>query len=121
MRPTRRSARHLLAAFVLLAALGLPGCDRIALGADHIGDLLQHPADYQGKTVKVAGTVTNALVVPFVGTRLFTVRDDTGEIVVVTYGDLPAVGQKVVARGMFSSVASLGTQFVGPHITIPRS
>ncbi|HEX9109392.1 MAG TPA: hypothetical protein VF832_19250, partial [Longimicrobiales bacterium] len=75
---------------------------------------------YQGKTVKVAGEVTNALQIPFVGARVYTVRDKTGEIAVVTYGELPAVGDKVVARGMFSNLATIGVQSVGPHITIAR-
>jgi len=106
---------------VLAAALlALTACDRIALGADHIGDLLASPAAYQGKNVKVAGVVTNAVQVPFVGTRLYTVRDNTGEIAVVTYGELPAMGEKVVAHGMFSSVATLGVRSVGPHITVAR-
>ena len=47
-------------------------------------------------------------------------RDETGEITVLTTGELPAVGQKVVARGVFSSVATFGTQSVGPHITVQR-
>ncbi len=118
---TRREAlRALLGVVVLAAALGTPACDKLALGADHIGTLLENPTAYQGKNVKVAGTVTNALQVPFVGLRVYTVRDNTGEIAVVTYGELPAVGQKVVARGMFSNVATIGVQSVGPHITVPR-
>ncbi len=114
------SVRRLLATLALSAAIGFTGCDKIPLGADHIGDLLENPTAYQGKTVKVAGVVTNAVQVPFVGTRLYTVRDNTGEIAVVTYGDLPPVGQKVVARGMFSSVATIGVRSLGPHITVAR-
>lgn len=104
----------------LILATTLPACDKIPIGADPIGSLLENPASYQGKTVKVAGEVTNAIQLPFVGTRLYTVRDKTGEIAVVTYGELPPVGQKVVARGMFSTVATIGLQSVGPHITVPR-
>lgn len=120
MMPAHRSVRRLLAVIALCAAGALAGCDRIALGADHIGDLLANPAAYQGKNVKVAGVVTNAVQVPFVGTRLYTVRDNTGEIAVVTYGELPAMGEKVVAHGIFSTVATLGVRSVGPHITVAR-
>ncbi len=120
MATRRDTLRSLFGAAVLAAALVLPACDKLAIGADHIGTLLENPTAYQGKTVKVAGTVTNALQVPFVGLRLYTVRDNTGEIAVVTNGELPAVGQKVVARGIFSNVATLGTQSVGPHITVSQ-
>ncbi len=117
----RRSHLHrVLLAMVLMLAATLPACDKIALGADPIGSLVENPAAYQGKTVKVAGVVTNAVQVPFVGSRLYTVRDKTGEIAVVTYGELPAVGEKVIARGIFSTVATFGAQSVGPHITVPR-
>ncbi len=117
----RRSHVHgALLAVVLMLTVTVPACDKIAFGADHIASLLDNPAQYQGKTVKVAGVVTNAAQVPFVGSRLYTVRDQTGEIAVVTYGELPAVGQKVVARGIFSTVATFGAQSVGPHITVPR-
>ncbi len=107
-------------AMILALAATLSACDKIALGADPIASLLDNPAQYQGKTVKVAGVVTNAVQVPFVGSRLYTVRDKTGEIAVVTYRELPAVGQKVIARGTFSTVATFGAQSVGPHITVPR-
>ncbi len=120
MMPAHRRVRRLVAAIALCTAVALTACDRIAFGADHIGDLLANPAAYQGKNVKVAGVVTNAVQLPFVGTRLYTVRDNTGEIAVVTYGDLPPVGQKVVARGMFSSVATIGVRSLGPHITVAR-
>jgi cytochrome c-type biogenesis protein CcmE len=117
--PGRSTGRGLLA-LILALAFTVPACDRIAIGADHIGSLLENPTSYQGKTVKVAGVVTNALQLPFVDTRLYTVRDGTGEIAVVTRGELPAVGQKVVARGTFSTVATFGTRSVGPHINLPR-
>ncbi len=120
MMPAHRSVRRVVAAIALGAVVALTACDRIAFGADHIGDLLANPAAYQGKNVKVAGVVTNAVQLPFVGTRLYTVRDNTGEIAVVTYGELPAMGEKVVAHGMFSTVATLGLRSVGPHITVAR-
>ena len=120
MASRRHVLRRILGVYALSATVAFAACDKIALGADPIGDLVQNPSAYQGKTVKIAGTVTNALQVPFVGARLYTVRDKTGQIAVVTYGELPAVGQKVVARGMFSTVATLGIQSVGPHITVAR-
>ncbi len=104
----------------LALALALVGCGMTSLGADRIGTLLQDPAAYDGKTVKVVGEVTNVVKLPFLETRLYTVRDGTGELVVVTYGELPRVGQRVIARGTFSTLATFGVQSVGPHLTIGK-
>ncbi len=104
----------------LALAVALLGCGMTSIGADRIGTLLQDPAAYDGKTVKVAGEVTNVVKLPFVETRLYTVRDDTGELTVVTYGELPRVGERVIARGTFSTLATFGVQSVGPHLTVGR-
>ncbi len=102
----------------LCLALALAGCGMTTIGRDPIGSLLADPTAYDGKTVKVAGEVTSVVKLPFLQARLYTVRDDTGELLVVTYGELPRVGQRVIARGTFSTLASIGVQSVGPHITI---
>ncbi len=104
----------------LALAMALLGCGMTSIGRDPIGALLKDPTAYDGKTVKVAGEVTNVVKLPFLETRLYTVRDDTGELTVVTYGELPRVGERVVARGTFSTLATFGVQAVGPHLTIGK-
>ena len=115
---TKSRARSGGRALALVALLALAGCGMTSIGADRIGTLLQDPAAYDGKTVKVAGKVTEVVKLPFVETRLYTVRDDTGELTVVTYGQLPRVGERVIARGTFSTLAIFGVQSLGPHLTI---
>ena len=117
---TKSRARSGGRALALVALLALAGCGMTSIGADRIGTLLQDPAAYDGKTVKVAGKVTEVVKLPFVETRLYTVRDDTGDLLVVTYRDLPRVGESVVARGTFSTLATFGVQGVGPHLTVGR-
>ncbi len=107
-------------AVLALVALLVAGCGMTSLGADRIETLLKDPVAYDGKTVKVAGEVTNVVKLPFLDTRLYTVRDDTGELMVVTYGELPRVGERVIARGTFSTLATFGVQSVGPHLTVGK-
>ncbi len=104
----------------LALALALVACEMTTIGRDPIGALLKDPAAYDGRTVKVVGEVTNVVKLPFLETRLYTVRDGTGELVVVTYGELPRVGERVIARGTFSTLATIGVQAVGPHLTIDK-
>jgi len=115
-RTSPRGPHPLALALLLLLA----GCGMTSIGADRIGTLLENPTAYDGKTVKVAGEVTDVVKLPFVDTRLYTVRDATGELAVVTYGVLPRVGEKVVTRGTFSTLATFGVQSVGPHLTVGK-
>ncbi len=104
----------------LVLIVALAGCGMTSIGADRIGKLLEDPAAYDGRTVKIAGEVTDVVKLPFVDTRLYTLRDETGDLLVVTYGVLPRVGEKVVVRGTFSTLATFGVQSLGPHLTVGK-
>ena len=86
--------------------------------ATPIHDLIASPGQYDGKTVKVSGEVTNVVKLPFVAARFFTVKDRSGEITVLTYGELPAAQSSTTVSGVFSTVAIAGADAIGPHITI---
>jgi photosystem II stability/assembly factor-like uncharacterized protein len=76
------------------------------LGATKIAEIKASPLKYEGKTVSISGEVTathNLLVV-----RYFTVRDDTGEIAVVTQSPLPEEGQKVHVKGTVDQAFAIG-------------
>ncbi len=120
MTTKSRTSPGALRPLALACLLLLPGCGMTSIGADRIGTLLKDPAAYDGRTVKVAGEVTDVVKLPFVDTRLYTVRDETGELLVVTYGTLPRVGEKVVVRGTFSTLATFGVQAMGPHLTVGK-
>lgn len=80
-----------------------PACP---FGTTPIRDILDHPRTYHGKKVTIAGEVTqsvNLLVV-----RYFIVRDETGEIPVVTRGAVPRKGEWVRVRGVVDQAFALG-------------
>jgi hypothetical protein len=96
--------RLVLAAATLLA---LAGCH----GATDIKTLLDNPAAYEGKSVRIAGTVKEAAGVLNYG--VFTVDDGTGTIpVITTVGGSPREGAKVGVEGTFRSAFTLGTKTV---------
>jgi hypothetical protein len=83
-----------------LAALAL-GC-----GSARIRDVLERPAEFEGKTVSVSGTVveaTNLLVL-----RFYKVDDGTGQIAVITKKAVPSKGARVTATGTVRQAFAIG-------------
>lgn len=94
-----RRIRSSLVFAVLL--IGLNAC----AGTIRIRDLLDRPQEYQGKTVRVQGTVTKSAGV--LGTGAFEIDDGTGKIYVIARGQgIPREGAKTKAQGRFESVFS---------------
>ena len=93
-----------LAAVLLLL---LAGCQ----GTTEIKKLLDNPAAYEGKTVRVAGTVKESAGVLNYG--VFRLDDGTGTIAVITkVGGAPRLGAKVGVEGTFRSAFTLGSESV---------
>lgn len=73
-----------------------------------IGDLLNNPARYDGKTVKIEGEVRDA--VGGLGLGGYQVRDKTGTIPVISKGSPPTTGVRLEVKGKFESLFTLGTR-----------
>ena len=86
----------------LVAAAGavilLNGCASVT----PIGDLLNNPARYDGKTVKIEGEVREAA--GGFGLGAYAVRDNTGTIPIVSQASPPTTGSKIGVKGRFESV-----------------
>jgi hypothetical protein len=102
---TPRSARP--ASLMALAGtlLLLAGC----AGVTPIGELLDNPAKYDGKSVRVEGEVKES--VGGLGVGGYQVRDDTGTLTVVseTAGP-PRSGSKISVKGTFQALITLGSK-----------
>lgn len=95
----RRARTTLMLGMVLV---GLSACSR----AIQIKDLLDRPQEYDGKTVRVQGTVTQSVGV--LGTGAYEIDDGTGKIYVIAKGQgVPRQGAKTKAEGRFESVFSI--------------
>ncbi len=91
---------------ILFASLVLSGCG--GLFSTPIGKILADPRAYAGKTVTVSGEVTQVFSLVFI--KYFRLRDETGEIVVVTDRILPKVGTKIKVKGTVQEAFSIGDQ-----------
>jgi hypothetical protein len=100
---TRRVAALVLLVAFLVAA---PACGRFR--RTPIGDIVQNPAAFEGKTVRVAGTVVEAANLFVV--KFYKVEDSTGRVTVVARDAVPLRGARVRVRGTVHQAFVLGDQ-----------
>lgn len=93
------------AGIAVLLLTTLSGC---AASVTPIGDLLNNPARYEGKSVKIEGEVGEAA--GGFGLGAFQVRDKTGTIPVVSSASPPRTGSQIGVKGKFESVFTIGTR-----------
>lgn len=91
---------------ILFSSVILSGCDK--LFSTSIGKILADPRAYAGKTVTLSGEVTQIFSLIFI--KYFRLRDETGEIVIVTDKPLPKVGAKIRVKGTVQEAFSIGDQ-----------
>jgi hypothetical protein len=102
---TPRSARPVSLAALTGALLLLIGC----AGVTPIGELLDNPAKYDGKTVRVEGEVKESA--GGLGLGAYQVRDETGTLTVVSEtGGPPRTGSKIGVKGRFEALITLGSK-----------
>ena len=102
---TLRSARPASLMTLASALLLLSGC----AGVTPIGELMDNPAKYDGKTVRVEGEVKESA--GGLGLGAYQVRDDTGTLTVVSEtGGPPRTGSRINVKGTFQALITLGSR-----------
>ena len=95
----RRWASLTPSALVLVA---LAGCASVT----PIGQLLDNPSKYDGKTVRVEGEVQKSAGA--LGVGAYELKDPTGTLTVVSeHGGAPRTGAKIGVKGTFQAVFTL--------------
>ena len=89
-----------LAAALVLASIA---CQRRTT----IGEIQNDPPGFEGKTVTVEGDVASGLSLLVIST--YVLRDETGEITVITKSALPNVGSRREVVGRVETGFSLGS------------
>ncbi len=104
-RRTPCSARPASLVALAGALLLLASC----AGVTPIGELLDNPAKYDGKTVRVEGEVKESA--GGLGLGAYQVRDDTGTLTVVSEtGGPPRSGSRINVKGTFQALITLGAR-----------
>lgn len=94
----------------------LVGCDYMPFGYTPIGEVNLAPGRYEGQEVRVKGTVTHVSKLPFFQTKSYTLRDRSGEIMVLTGGTLPAIDETVAIRAKVKTEVILNNQSFGTRL-----
>ena len=100
------TSRISVSVLIMASVMVLASC---ALGYTRVRDIMASPDAFVGKEVRLQGTVAKAIDTP--RTQAYTLRDATGEIMVVTRGELPAQDSEVELRGIVRSVVSRGARW----------
>ena len=110
-------AQRLTAQLASVFGAMLVGCSVLGIGITHIGDIVANPSRFDGKEVRVKGKVVDVNKIPLVDLKLYTLRDDTGEITVVAADSLPALNSIAVVKAKVETAAILQGQGVGLRLT----
>lgn len=100
------------AVLALCLSLSLPGCDT-SFGVTRIGDITAQAPSFEGKEVKLRGTASQLVKIPFTDAKGYTLKDASGEITVWTSGEMPKEGEEVVVRGRVENLVILAGQSFG--------
>ena len=86
------------------AFIALSGCASVT----PIGNLLNNPSKYDGKTVQIEGEVGEAA--GGLGMGAYQVRDKTGTIPIMTSTSPPRSGSRIGVKGRFQSLFTIGSR-----------
>jgi hypothetical protein len=112
----QRTIRKLFAWIALGVAAGivLGGCGGI--NATPIRDIIASPVNFDGKEVTLRGIAKDANRIPLVHMKSYVLKDDTGEIMVLTEGDLPKANEKLTVRAKVSNLAIINGESLGTTV-----
>jgi hypothetical protein len=100
-------------ALLFIMVMALFGCDYLPFGYTEIKDIAQNPAAYEGKEIRIRGTVSNVVKIPFVEIKMYSIKDNGAEIAVITDGPLPAENQQIAIKAQVNNTAIIGGQSIG--------
>jgi hypothetical protein len=83
-------------------------CQCSGLISTKIADIRNNPRHYADKEVTVSGEVTGTFSLVVV--KYFTLRDNTGEITIVTQRALPKEGERLKVKGTVREAFSIGSE-----------
>ncbi len=75
---------------------------------DKIQDVLTKPRDFLEKPATISGEVTDSASLFFM--KYFVIKDDTGEIMVITEKPIPKAGSRLKVTGLAKDAFSFGNK-----------
>ncbi|MGH8762885.1 MAG: hypothetical protein ACREUR_06585 [Nitrosospira sp.] len=106
-----------LAAQIVVAAIGfmLGGCGSI--NATPINEINTSPASFDGKEVMLHGVAKDPTRIPLFSMKSYVLKDDSGEITILTEADLPKVNEEISVRVKVANIAIINGESLGVTVT----
>lgn len=82
------------------------------ISATPVGDIAKSPASFDGKEVTLRGTVKDQTRIPLV-MKSYVLKDSSGEIMILTNGDLPKTDEKLTVKVKVQNLAILNGESLG--------
>lgn len=101
---------------MLAVALVVGGCNMLPFGFTTIKEITESPANFDGKEIKLKGTVKSVTKVDLLDIKLFVLDDGTGHVTVIPTGDMPGENETVALSGVVENVAIIGGESLGMHV-----
>ena len=109
--------RNRVARIVAAAVIGimLGGCG--AIKATPINEINISPANFDGKEVMLHGVAKDPTRIPLFNTKAYVLKDDSGEIAILTEADLPKINEKITVRVKVANIAIINGESLGMTVT----
>jgi hypothetical protein len=108
-RLARRAVRAVLAGWAIVVLLG--SCS--ANNATPISELNTSPANFDGKEVTLHGVAKDVTRVPLFNLKSYVLKDDTGEITILTERELPKMDEEIHVKVKVGNIAIINGESLG--------
>jgi hypothetical protein len=107
-----------MAGIVMAAATAgilLSSCNSI--NATPISEINASPANFDGKEVMLHGVAKEPTRLPLLNLKSYILKDDSGEIAILTEGDLPKTDEEISVRVKVANIAIINGEPLGTTVT----
>ncbi len=105
--------KKLLVMTALTVTLVLAGLQANASEITQINDIIASPANFDGMEVKLKGVASDITRIPLLYLKSYVLKDDSGEITILTEADLPKTGEEIMIRAKVESFAIIKGEALG--------
>jgi uncharacterized protein YdeI (BOF family) len=95
-------------------AIALSSCGP---AATPVADIVKSPASFDGKEVTLRGTAKDQTRIPLVDMKSYVLKDNSGEIMILTDGELPKTDEKLTVKVKVQNLAIVNGESLGMAAT----
>lgn len=108
IKKTMRTGFGTMAGAVVAVALSSCGPT-----ATPVADIVKSPGSFEGKEVTLRGTAKDQMQIPLVDTKSYVLKDNSGEIMILTDGELPKTDERLTVKVKVQNLAIVNGKSLG--------